>query len=150
MYLLLKNNQIEKYPYSIDNLKKDNPDTSFPESLSTERLADFGVYSVIPSEAPSVDYTKNVKEVLPIFKDNKWIQAWKIENASESEKTERLDMAWSELRYNRNMLLSNSDWTQLDDTSVNKTAWASYRQDLRNLPQNTTDPFNPIWPQKPE
>lgn len=53
------------------------------------------------------------------------------------------------LRKKRNELLLASDWTQLADAQVNKDAWASYRQELRDLPQNTTDPFNPVWPVKP-
>lgn len=53
------------------------------------------------------------------------------------------------LRKKRNELLLTSDWTQLADAQVNKDAWASYRQELRDLPQNTTDPFNPVWPVKP-
>lgn len=54
------------------------------------------------------------------------------------------------IRKKRNELLSNSDWTQVLDAPVNKFEWAEYRQALRDLPQNTTDPFNPVWPAKPE
>ena len=31
-----------------------------------------------------------------------------------------------------------------------KTPWATYRQALRDLPANTSDPANPTWPTKPE
>ena len=54
------------------------------------------------------------------------------------------------LRLQRNELLSQSDWTQVADAPVDAQAWATYRQALRDLPENTTDPRNPTWPTKPE
>lgn len=57
---------------------------------------------------------------------------------------------WAELRMKRDHLLRESDWTQVADAPVNKPAWASYRQALRDLPENTEDPANPIWPTPPE
>jgi len=52
----------------------------------------------------------------------------------------------------RDLLLLGSDWTQLADaplSSSKKTEWATYRQALRDLPANTTDIQNPLWPTKP-
>lgn len=57
--------------------------------------------------------------------------------------------AWRNIRSERNKLLADSDWTQVIDSPVNRQAWAEYRQALRDLPQNTTDPLNPIWPERP-
>jgi len=62
----------------------------------------------------------------------------------------RPQRAMGALRSKRNKLLVESDWTQVADAPVDQTAWASYRQVLRDLPANTTDPFNPVWPVKPE
>lgn len=62
---------------------------------------------------------------------------------------EAVDVAWRNIRSKRNQLLSESDWTQALDSPVDKAAWAAYRQSLRDLPQNTTDPLNPIWPERP-
>ena len=54
------------------------------------------------------------------------------------------------LREKRNTLLLESDWTQFRDVSLpNDAEWATYRQALRDLPANTTDPANPTWPTKP-
>ena len=52
------------------------------------------------------------------------------------------------IRNYRNLLLSQSDWTQLSDAQCNKTAWAQYRQSLRDLPA-TIDLTNPIIPDTP-
>lgn len=63
---------------------------------------------------------------------------------------QELPEAWAKLRKKRDFLLSSSDWTQVPDAPVNQASWAIYRQELRDLPANTNDPYNPIWPTKPE
>jgi hypothetical protein len=44
------------------------------------------------------------------------------------------------LRYWRDTELARTDWTQVTDSPVNKTAWATYRQALRDLPASNSDP----------
>ena len=60
-----------------------------------------------------------------------------------------INSAWNELRKKRLNLLIDSDWTQSPDSPVNTTTWATYRQQLRDLPSNTTDPRNVTWPVPP-
>lgn len=62
---------------------------------------------------------------------------------------ERLAAAWDNLRAQRNRMLSSCDWTQVPDAPVDQAAWAAYRQALRDVPSNTTDPANPVWPLPP-
>jgi hypothetical protein len=64
----------------------------------------------------------------------------------EAQETER---QWERLRSERNRLLSESDWTVLSDSPTSTAAWKTYRQALRDLPANTTDPTNPVWPTPP-
>jgi hypothetical protein len=52
----------------------------------------------------------------------------------------------------RDQMLAASDWTQSVDSPLSaeqKQVWATYRQKLRDLPESTTDPSNPQWPEKP-
>ena len=59
---------------------------------------------------------------------------------------------WMKLRSERDNLLLSSDFTQLGDIGLSeskKTEWINYRQALRDLPANTSDPANPTWPTKP-
>jgi len=69
-------------------------------------------------------------------------------SAAEIEEFE-IGRAWSDLRNGRNFLLQGCDWTQVPDAPVDAAAWAVYRQQLRDLPANTTDPRNVVWPEPP-
>jgi hypothetical protein len=60
-----------------------------------------------------------------------------------------IDDAWAALRAERNARLAASDWTQVADAPVDAAAWAAYRQALRDMPENTADPFAPVWPATP-
>ena len=62
---------------------------------------------------------------------------------------EEIDRAWANLKSARNLRLQSTDWTQVPDAPVDRVAWATYRQQLRDLPDNTTDPRNPVWPTPP-
>jgi hypothetical protein len=62
----------------------------------------------------------------------------------------QISEGWANLKQMRNSLLAASDWTQVPDAPVDQAAWATYRQQLRDLPNNTEDPANPAWPTKPE
>ena len=68
---------------------------------------------------------------------------------SEVIEQKEISRAWYNLRKERNYLLRDSDWTQVPDAPVDATAWATYRQKLRDLPANTTDPRNVVWPEPP-
>ena len=54
------------------------------------------------------------------------------------------------IRQQRNALLTASDWTQAGDVpQATKDLWATYRQALRDVPQQAGFPENVTWPQKP-
>jgi hypothetical protein len=53
------------------------------------------------------------------------------------------------MRHWRNTELSRTDWTQVEDAPVNKTAWATYRQALRDLPASNADPRQIELPAQP-
>ena len=63
---------------------------------------------------------------------------------------------YAELRSTRDTLLADSDWTQVGDlvssgamTADKLAEWKTYRQSLRDLPANTSDPSSITWPTKP-
>ena len=60
------------------------------------------------------------------------------------------DRAAAEIRTERDAKLSESDWTQVADAPVDKTAWATYRQSLRDVPSQSGFPNEVTWPTEPE
>jgi hypothetical protein len=63
--------------------------------------------------------------------------------------TQKIAESWDTLRRIRDGSLKESDWTQVSDAPVDSAAWATYRQQLRDLPANTTDPRDVTWPVPP-
>lgn len=53
------------------------------------------------------------------------------------------------LRSERNKLLAETDYLGLPDLGGFSAEMIAYRQALRDLPANTADPANPVWPTKP-
>jgi hypothetical protein len=143
MYLKLNNEIIEKYPYSIGELRRDNPQTSFPATPSNVLLAEWNMSPVKPTPKPEYNYlTQTVIEKQPV-NNNGWTQVWEVNNLPQNE-------AEANVRGYRDELLSESDWTQVADAPVDKAAWAAYRQALRDIPQQAGFPYSVNWPSKPE
>jgi len=74
---------------------------------------------------------------------------WSWDGTTWTEPTVSID----ELRAERDALLGTSDFTQLADsplTEGQKTAWTTYRQQLRDLPESYVPVTEPEWPIQPE
>lgn len=147
MYLRIVNNQTT-YPYSLQQLREDNPRISFPSEMTESVMNEFDIFEVRATPKPN-DYTKNISEGTPILVEGVYYQNWEQTNASESEINLRIEIKWEEIRQIRNELLLECDWTQLADIPTEiKTSWQSYRQELRDV-TTQSNPFNIVWPVKP-
>ena len=60
-----------------------------------------------------------------------------------------VNVALADLRSKRNQLLAKTDYLGLPDLGGFSAEMTAYRQALRDLPANTVDPANPVWPTKP-
>jgi hypothetical protein len=60
------------------------------------------------------------------------------------------DYFFERIRNWRNAELASCDWTQVVDSTADKTAWATYRQALRDLPAQNKDPKKIKFPTRPE
>ena len=148
-HLKLKNDEIT-YPYSISDLKKDNPNTSFPDKIGNELLKEYGIFPVQEIEVGN-DYNKNYTEETPKLIDEEYFQVWNESEATQEEIDSRKSGKWVMVRSERNAYLKDSDWTQLRDAPFSESKrgeWVQYRQALRDITKQT-DPFNIAWPVKP-
>jgi hypothetical protein len=83
--------------------------------------------------------------------ENGWVYTVAVADLTAEEIQSAKDSAMAQIRGDRTRLLAACDWTQIADSTADKTAWATYRTALRNLPATITgDPrtFND-WPHDP-
>jgi hypothetical protein len=59
------------------------------------------------------------------------------------------DRAAAGIRLERDAKLTQSDWTQVADAPVDQAAWATYRQALRDIPEQSGFPNEVNWPTEP-
>jgi hypothetical protein len=59
------------------------------------------------------------------------------------------DWLMERMRLRRDALLVESDWAMIPDTPTDKTAWAAYRQTLRDFPATWTPAPTVNFPKKP-
>lgn len=86
MYAKVANGSIVKYPYTFDDLRQDNPQTSFPAAPSSDTLAEFGMVPVLVKGKPSYDpLTQAVEEGVPTYSGQQWEQNWVIRSATAQE-----------------------------------------------------------------
>jgi hypothetical protein len=89
-------------------------------------------------------YTKYV--LGPIFTGTEDFSAAEQEAAYKAAKD--AEQAKS-VRQQRGEKLKDSDWTQVADAPVDKAAWATYRQALRDVTQQSGFPWTIYWPEQP-
>jgi hypothetical protein len=87
--------------------------------------------------------------------DGKWFTKYVLgpifnDDEQEAEYKARKDAEQSDaVRRTRNQRLTESDWTQLEDSPADKAAWATYRQALRDMSSQEGFPWTIQWPEKP-
>ena len=120
------------------------------------------LYAIGISSNPT--YRDAVKQdVIKLQNDNAgdYIKEW---NHSDAQPTDdainafddteyKTNEAWRKIREERNQLLGESDYMILADVPVDETQkqeWTTYRQALRDIPQNYDSPDEVVYPDKPE
>ena len=140
MFIKLTNGSPESY--TIGQLRRDNPNTSFPKNIPTETLASYDVHPVKAVAAPDFDSkTHRVLQDVELV-DDEWTQVWSVVELP-------IEQAEQNIRGHRAMLLKETDWMALSDNTMTP-AWAAYRQALRDITSQEGFPYNVNWPDKVE
>lgn len=82
MYVKLDetNQNIIEFPYSLGKLRRDNPNISFSESISSNTLSTFHVFAVITDDIPSYNSETHFirKNTSPVYENGQWILKYSI------------------------------------------------------------------------
>jgi hypothetical protein len=140
---VIENNQILSHGEHTEVF----PNVSFPpEGLDLMWAQERNAYQIQSDKAHS--QTEKLTSVEPYIEGGvvfDVIVEAKTQDELDAEKTQKAN----EVRYRRNMLLTQSDWTQLADTPVDNLAWAVYRQSLRDITLQAGFPFTVDFPVAP-
>ena len=149
MYVKALNNEIQEFPYNVKKLKEDNPNTSFPDKLGEEQLADWGLYRVAYADKPTFAHDeKAVANAEPNLVSGVWTLGWSVA----SKTVDEIASEASSVRYERDELLTQCDWTQMPDSPLDdstKASWATYRTELRDISEQAGFPTDITWPTAP-
>ena len=72
----------------------------------------------------------------------------RVENTTAEEQTALTDQKWIAIRLERDRRLQITDWRASSDLKLSDD-WKNYRNELRQIPQTQTDPYNIAWPTEP-
>ena len=144
-----------------DEFRRLHQGLGLPTPLTQENISDWGADIVLEGPQASggtvyqysmrqgvqeIDGVWHTKYVLgPIFTDGETTTA---EQEAEYRAMKDAEQA-KNVRDGRTQKLKDSDWTQIADSTADKTAWATYRQALRDLPSATGFPWTMTWPTEP-
>ena len=125
------------------------PNTSFPPSgPSDDFLSENGCKKVNLFK----DYDHKTQKLSPCdpYEEGEWVYMVQVESKTQEEMdADRASLA-ANIRAERARLLAKCDWTQLADSPADKQAWAIYRQELRDIPDQAGFPDNVVWPKDPD
>lgn len=142
------NGAVERYPYTLTDLRRSTPNTSFPLQIDDETAAAYNCFPVTPAEPPAYDPAVNVERTA-VRRQGAWVEEWVSTPATPSEITARTEAKAADVRSERNDRLAECDWTVLPDAPVDSTAWTQYRQELRDVTAQSGFPWAVTWPEQP-
>jgi len=170
MLVKLTNGNVDQFPYTIGQFRRDNPNTSFPAQIPNTILRRYAVYEVTELAKPSYDPLVQTlvvgtptREVIrmkteadctdpftgevdtdqvgqPLY-GNEWEVSYTAQNMEQAT-------AEANVRAKRDSLLQETDWMALSDVTMS-SEMTTYRQALRDIPAQSGFPFSVTWPNKP-
>jgi hypothetical protein len=145
MHVKITDGQVERFPYTVQDLRRDKLPTTFPKNIPDWMLADNDVYPVTRSERPSHDDLTQVlvRDLAPTLVGGTWVIGYTVENLP-------FDMAAVNVRTRRQSLFDETNWMGLSDTPEMTDEWKIYRQVLRKITTQEGFPYSVEWPTKPE
>lgn len=92
VYVLAVDGVVQKYPYTLTDLRRDNPEVSFPSEITDEIAGEYDVYYV--EEIVQPVFNSEIEMLIwvnPTFQGGKWVQQWRVDPLPQSEINARLE-----------------------------------------------------------
>lgn len=151
MFVKITNGQVTKYPYTVGDLRRDNPNTSFPKTVPTATMAAYGMYPVGYEAAPDYDpLTHRLQHsTVPSLVDGEWKLTKTVVALTADQIADATSAKAAEMRKVRDALLAETDYFALTDVTMD-AAMTSYRQALRDITSHANWPYltDADWPVK--
>jgi hypothetical protein len=137
--------QVEQFPYTLADLRRDKLPTTFPKDIPDWMLADNDVYPVTHADRLAHDGLTQVlvRDLAPTLTDGGWVIGYTVENIP-------IEDATRNVRSKRQGLFNDTNWMGLSDTPDMTDDWKAYRQALREVTSQSGFPYSVKWPTKPE
>ena len=152
MFVKITNGQVTKYPYTVGDLRRDNPNTSFPKTVPETTMASYGMYPVSYEAAPDYDpLTHRLQHSsVPSLVDGEWKLTKTVVALTSDQIANATSAKATEMRKVRDALLAETDYFALTDVTMD-AAMTSYRQALRDITSHANWPYltDADWPTKP-
>jgi hypothetical protein len=145
-YARLEGNTVAEYPVYEGDIRLQFKDTSFPVPFQPPE----GYVPVAGVQQPEVTHLQSITEGAPELVNGIWTQVWAVSDATPDEIDQRTTSQAASVRADRNSRLSRSDWTQLPDSLADHEAWATYRQEMRDVTAQEGFPWDVEWPIEPD
>jgi hypothetical protein len=146
-YVQAQGDTFIRHIFDVEPTQWDADNYCYARRLTDEQAAHFGVHKKQIVTPPYFDPATQAREEGPaVLVDGVWTQNYIVSNLGADESAAKVGAQWTVIRAERNKLLADCDWTQLPDASADATAWATYRQALRDI-TTQANPFSIVWPE---
>ena len=124
------------------------PQTSFPASGPSDEFLAANSAMKVNVWMPYDETTEKLSACEPYI-DGDWVYTVEVMPLTPEDIEARNEAQARSVRAQRDQLLLECDWTQLSDSPVDPLPWRTYRQELRDVPQQAGFPWTVVWPVSP-
>lgn len=136
MLAKIQGNTVLKYPYTIDDLRKEYPNRYFSAEDEASIIYDYYISEnsafyemllvyVTPSTKPIADHTKTVKEVTPQLINSEWVQVWTVSDATPEEMQSNIEAIIDDIKVKTQQRLDTFAKTRDYDSVLSACSYAT-------------------------
>lgn len=149
------NTETLQYPLTVDQIKADQPNTSFPVNYAPS-----APYApVLNSPQPSYNQmTQYCREIEPVLVGQNWMQQWEVVDLNPEQIAQEEEAAKQANKQQAMSLLQQTDWTATVDINNpeysnpylgNQPEFLAYRSAVRQIAVNPPVTVD-VWPVRPD